>query len=34
MVAAWMREYFWDRGEAVERALGVAGVKGLGEYEE
>jgi transcriptional regulator GlxA family with amidase domain len=26
MVAAWMRQYFWDRNEAVECALSAAGV--------
>ncbi|OCL07669.1 hypothetical protein AOQ84DRAFT_222650 [Glonium stellatum] len=25
MMAAWMREYFWDRGEAVEWVLRAAG---------
>ena len=34
MVAAWMREYFWDRRDAVEFALMAAGVAPLEEYEE
>jgi transcriptional regulator GlxA family with amidase domain len=34
MVAAWMREYFWDRRDAVEFALAAAGVAPLDEYEE
>ncbi|KAF2471548.1 uncharacterized protein BDR25DRAFT_303067 [Lindgomyces ingoldianus] len=33
MVTAWMREYFWDRSEAVECALTAAGVAGLEEYD-
>lgn len=33
MVAAWMREYFWDRRDAVEFALAAAGVAPLEEYE-
>ncbi|KAF2117600.1 putative amidotransferase-domain-containing protein [Lophiotrema nucula] len=31
MVTSWMREYFWDRSEAVECALGTAGVARLDE---
>ena len=27
MMAAWMREYFWDRAEAVEWVLQAAGVR-------
>lgn len=34
MVAAWMREYFWDRPEAVECALAAAGVAPLDEYDD
>lgn len=26
MTASWMREYFWDRHEAVEYALVAAGI--------
>lgn len=26
MIAAWMREYYWDRAEAVEHALCAAGI--------
>ncbi|KAF1960312.1 hypothetical protein CC80DRAFT_501556 [Byssothecium circinans] len=33
MVAAWMREYFWDRRDAVECALAAAGIAPLDEYE-
>ncbi|KAF2269250.1 class I glutamine amidotransferase-like protein [Lojkania enalia] len=34
MLTAWMREYFWDRSEAVECALSAAGVARLDdEYE-
>ncbi|PSN64038.1 hypothetical protein BS50DRAFT_637344 [Corynespora cassiicola Philippines] len=33
MVTAWMREYFWDRGDAVEYALTAAGVAPLDEYD-
>ena len=29
MTAAWMRQYFWDRGEAVQCALAAAGVSGF-----
>ena len=32
MVATWMREYFWDRSEAVECALGSAGIAALEDY--
>ncbi|ORX92897.1 putative amidotransferase-domain-containing protein [Clohesyomyces aquaticus] len=32
MVTAWMREYFWDRSEAVECALSAAGVARLEEF--
>lgn len=32
-VTAWMREYFWDRSEAVKYALAAAGV-GLEEYDD
>lgn len=31
MVAAWMREYFWDRREAVRCALTAAGISPLDE---
>lgn len=34
MVAAWMREYFWDRSEAVRCALTAAGISPLDEDEE
>ncbi|KAF2256414.1 hypothetical protein BU26DRAFT_21546 [Trematosphaeria pertusa] len=33
MAAAWMREYFWDRREAVECALAAAGIAPRDEYE-
>ncbi|KAF2799057.1 class I glutamine amidotransferase-like protein [Melanomma pulvis-pyrius CBS 109.77] len=33
MVTAWMREYFWDRSEAVKYALAAAGA-GLDEYDD
>jgi transcriptional regulator GlxA family with amidase domain len=32
MLAAWMREYYWDRREAVECALSAAGVSPSGRY--
>lgn len=34
MVAAWMREYFWDRREAVRCALTAAGIPPLDEDDE
>ncbi|KAF1964971.1 hypothetical protein BU23DRAFT_585298 [Bimuria novae-zelandiae CBS 107.79] len=34
MVAAWMREYFWDRTEALRCALTAAGIPPLDEDEE
>lgn len=34
MTAAWMREHFWDRRDAVEFALAAAGVAPLEEYDE
>lgn len=33
MVAEWMREYFWDRTEAVECVLVAAGMGSLHEYD-
>lgn len=33
MIAAWMRQYFWDRSEATECALRAAGVPALEGYE-
>ncbi|CAI6338204.1 unnamed protein product [Periconia digitata] len=33
MVAAWMREYYWDRSEVVECALVAAGIAPLDTYE-
>ena len=33
MVAAWMREYFWDRREAVRSALTAAGIPPLDDDE-
>lgn len=33
MIAAWMREYFWDRSEVVECGLSAAGITPLDEYE-
>jgi hypothetical protein len=33
MVRTFMREYFWDRTEAVECALNAAGIGSLDEYE-
>lgn len=33
MVAAWMREYFWDRSEVVECALAAAGIAPLDVYD-
>ncbi|KAF2635902.1 class I glutamine amidotransferase-like protein [Massarina eburnea CBS 473.64] len=33
MVAAWMREYFWDRREAIECALAAAGIAPLDDDE-
>lgn len=32
MLAAWMRQYFWDRSEAVECALSAAGIARLEDY--
>ncbi|KAF1849866.1 uncharacterized protein K460DRAFT_272859 [Cucurbitaria berberidis CBS 394.84] len=32
MMSTWMREYFWDRIEAVECALGAAGIASLDDY--
>ena len=32
MLAAWMRQYFWDRSEAVECALSAAGVDRRNRY--
>jgi transcriptional regulator GlxA family with amidase domain len=32
MIASWMREYFWDRSEAVECVLTAAGIGSLDEY--
>ncbi|KAF1997520.1 class I glutamine amidotransferase-like protein [Amniculicola lignicola CBS 123094] len=32
MVTAWMREYFWDRSDAVEFALSAAGITRLQDY--
>jgi transcriptional regulator GlxA family with amidase domain len=32
MMAAWMREYFWDRSEAVECVLIAAGLGSLYDY--
>jgi transcriptional regulator GlxA family with amidase domain len=33
MVRTWMREYFWDRSEAVECVLNAAGIGKLDECE-
>ena len=33
MVTSWMREYFWDRSEAVECALSAAGISRPEEYD-
>jgi transcriptional regulator GlxA family with amidase domain len=33
MMRTFMREYFWDRNEAVECALNAAGIGSLDEYE-
>jgi transcriptional regulator GlxA family with amidase domain len=33
MMRTFMREYFWDRREAVECALNAAGIGSLDEYE-
>jgi transcriptional regulator GlxA family with amidase domain len=33
MMRTFMREYFWDRSEAVECALNAAGIGSLDEYE-
>jgi len=33
-VSVWMREYFWDRSEAVKSALAAAGVEVDYEYDE
>jgi transcriptional regulator GlxA family with amidase domain len=33
MMRSFMREYFWDRSEAVECALNAAGIGSLDEYE-
>jgi transcriptional regulator GlxA family with amidase domain len=32
MIAAWMREYFWDRSAALECALSTAGIAPLDDY--
>jgi transcriptional regulator GlxA family with amidase domain len=32
MMATWMREYFWDRSEAVECVLTAAGMGSLYDY--
>jgi transcriptional regulator GlxA family with amidase domain len=32
MFATWMRQYFWDRSEALETALLAAGIPRLEEY--
>ncbi|CAO2658686.1 Nn.00g064090.m01.CDS01 [Neocucurbitaria sp. VM-36] len=32
MMSTWMREYFWDRTEAVECALSAAGIGSLDDY--
>ena len=34
MVAAWMREYFWDRREALQFALTAAGIAPLDDDDE
>lgn len=34
MVAAFLREYFWDRSEVVECALAAAGIAPLDTYDE
>lgn len=34
MMAAWLREYFWDRGEVIEWGLKAVGVPPLEQYEE
>ncbi|KAF9693553.1 hypothetical protein EKO04_008455 [Ascochyta lentis] len=33
MTAAWMREFFWDRHEAVECALAAAGIGSLDDFD-
>lgn len=33
MIAAWMREFFWDRHEAVECALAAAGIGSLDDFD-
>ncbi|KAH6639783.1 class I glutamine amidotransferase-like protein [Boeremia exigua] len=33
MIAAWMREFFWDRHEAVECALAAAGIGSLDNFD-
>ncbi|KAJ4994224.1 DJ-1 family protein [Stagonosporopsis vannaccii] len=33
MIAAWMREFFWDRHEAVECALTAAGIGSLDDFD-
>jgi transcriptional regulator GlxA family with amidase domain len=33
MMTAFIREYFWDRAEAVECALSAAGIAPLNDYE-
>lgn len=33
MIAAWMREFFWDRHEAVECALLAAGIGSLDDFD-
>ncbi|KZM25136.1 uncharacterized protein EKO05_0007248 [Ascochyta rabiei] len=34
MTASWMREFFWDRQEAVECALAAAGIGSLDDFED
>lgn len=33
MIASWMREFFWDRHEAVECALSAAGIGSLDDFD-
>ncbi|KAJ4401419.1 hypothetical protein N0V91_007968 [Didymella pomorum] len=33
MIASWMREFFWDRHEAVECALAAAGIGSLDDFD-
>ncbi|KAH8625334.1 hypothetical protein IG631_19213 [Alternaria alternata] len=33
MVSTWMREYFWDRSQAVEYVLTAAGMGSLYDYD-